>query len=187
MPGDDGVDALVQGFLTAHGYDPGPTQRPLLTGALGGLIATVPALALLHLFNSIAVEAEILGLSKFTTIALGEAGMAVAGTVYAKLFGRAANGTRGGWIFGMAFGFAIWTAGAVMVLPLASGGLAPAGSAATGVFLSLIAWGAALGCIVPYLHRPLVGAIAEGAQLEEVGPAAAAARMRGHERRFGGN
>ena len=120
----------MKGFLSAHGYDPGPTQRPVLTGAVGGLIATVPALALLHLFNSIEVEAKILGLSTLATIALGEAAMAVAGAVYAKLFGRAANGARGGWIFGMAYGFAIWTAGAVMVLPIASGGLAPAGAAA---------------------------------------------------------
>lgn len=184
MPLDDGADAPVKGFLSAHGYDPGPTQRPLVTGAIGGLIATVPALALLHLFNSIEVEAQILGLSKFATIALGEAAMAVAGALYAKLFGRAANGGRGGWMFGMAFGFAIWTAGAVMVLPLASGGLAPAGTAATGVFLSLIGWGAALGSIVPFLHRPLVGATAEGAQLDKLGPGAAAA---GHERRIGGN
>ena len=35
----------MAGFLGAHGYDPGPTQRPLLAGAIVGLLATVPAIA----------------------------------------------------------------------------------------------------------------------------------------------
>ena len=166
----------MAGFLSAHGYDPGPTQRPLLTGALGGLLATIPALAILHIFGSLQVEARILGLSVLATIALGLPVMAAAGAIYARLFGRAANNSHGGWLFGMAFGFVLWMAGGMMVLPLASGGIAPAGTAAIGLFLSLIVWGAALGLLVPYLHRPLVDAIAKGAQLQEVGPAAAATK-----------
>lgn len=161
-------------FLSAHGYDPGPTQRPLVTGAIAGLLATAPAVALLYLFGSLEVEARVLGVSQLATVGLGLPMMAAAGAVYARLFGRAANSSRGGWLFGMAFGFILWTGGAVMVLPLASGGLAPAGEAAIGLFLSLIAWGTALGLIVPHLHRPLVDTIAKGAQLEEVGPTAAA-------------
>ena len=34
-------------MLQAHGLDAGPTQRPLLAGAIAGLIAAVPALAVL--------------------------------------------------------------------------------------------------------------------------------------------
>jgi len=34
-------------FLAAHGYDPGPTQRPRVAGALSGLVATIPAVAIL--------------------------------------------------------------------------------------------------------------------------------------------
>ena len=168
----------MPGFLSAHGYDPGPTQRPYLTGAIGGLVSTVPAVALLHVFGSLEVEARILGVSMLATLAIGLPVMAAAGALYARAFGRAANNSRGGWLFGMAFGFALWMAGAVMVLPLVSGGLAPAGLPAVGVFVSLIAWGAALGVLVPYLHRPLVDTIAKGAQLHEVGPAAATKRGR---------
>jgi hypothetical protein len=185
MPGARGVDALMAGFLSAHGYDPGPTQRPLLTGAISGLVATIPALALLHLFGSLAVEAEILGVSVAATIAVGEAVMAAAGALYARLFGRAANNLRAGWLAGMAFGFVLWTGGAVMVLPLASGGMAPAGEAAIGVFVSLIAWGAALGLLVPFVYRPLTRAIGSSAQLEQVGPAAAATKNNGRGRRLG--
>ena len=145
----------MAGFLSAHGYDPGPTQRPLLAGAISGVVATAPAIAILHAFGSLRIEASILGMSEVMTVVAGWVAMALAGAVYARLFGRAANELRGGWLFGMAFGFALWAGGAVLVLPLLSGGKAPAGEAAIGVFLSLVAWGIALGAVHPFIHRPL--------------------------------
>lgn len=171
----------MAGFLSAHGYDPGPTQRPLLSGALSGLAATVPAVALLLVTGALAVEARILGLSLLATVAAGEAVMAAAGAVYARLFGRAANDPRAGWLSGMAFGFALWAAGAVMVLPLAGGGRAPAGTAAIGVFLSLVAWGAALGALLPWVHRPLQKDLESTSQRSESGPAAAVTSFPGRQ------
>jgi hypothetical protein len=145
----------MAGFLSAHGYDPGPTQRPLLAGAISGVVATIPAIAILIAFGSLEVEASILGVSELMAVAVGLPAMAAAGAIYARVFGRAANNRSGGWLFGMTFGFALWAAGAVMVLPIASGGMAPAGEAAIGVLLSLIVWGGALGAVHPYVHRPL--------------------------------
>ena len=164
-------------FLAAHGYDPGPTQRPFLAGALSGLLATAPAIALLYAFGSLEAEARILGIGMMATLLAGWPLMALAGAVYARLFGRAANDVRGGWLFGMAFGFVVWAAGAVMVLPIASGGQAPAGIAALGVFLSLVVWGAALGAIHPFVHRPLHRKLEDAAQGAASGPSAA---TRGH-------
>jgi hypothetical protein len=164
-------------FLGAHGYDPGPTQRPLLAGAISGLLATAPAITLLHAFGSLEVEARILGIGITATLLAGWPLMALAGAVYARLFGRAANDVRGGWLFGMAFGFVVWATGAVMVLPIASGGQAPAGIAALGVFLSLVVWGAALGAIHPFVHRPLHRKLEDAAQGAASGPSAA---TRGH-------
>jgi predicted secreted protein len=163
-------------FLGAHGYDPGPTQRPLLAGALSGLLATAPAIALLHAFGSLQAEARILGVGIAATLLAGWPLMALAGAVYARLFGRAANDVRGGWLFGMAFGFVVWAAGAVMVLPIASGGEAPAGTAALGVFLSLVVWGAALGAILPFVHRPLHRKLEDAAGGAESGPSVATRR-----------
>ena len=163
-------------FLGAHGYDPGPTQRPLLAGAISGALATVPAVAILYAFGSLRVEAAILGLSQLMTVGVGLPVMAAAGAAYGRIFGRAANDRGGGWLFGMAFGFALWAAGAVMVLPLASGGLAPAGQAAIGVFASLIAWGSALGAVHPFVHRPLHQSLETAAQRSDVGPGAATSR-----------
>lgn len=166
-------------FLSAHGYDPGPSQRPMLAGAISGLAATVPAVALLSVSGALAVEAQILGLPVLAIVAAGGAVMAAAGACYARLFGRAANNIRAGWLSGMAFGFALWAAGAVMVLPLAGGGRSPAGSAALGLFFSLIVWGAALGALLPWIHRPLQQSIERGANRRESGPVAAT----GHGRR----
>jgi hypothetical protein len=171
----------MPGFLGAHGYEPGPTQRPLLAGALSGLLATAPAIALLLLFRSLKVEADILRLSALATLAAGEAVMAMAGAAYGRLFGRAANDRRGGWLFGMAFGYFLWAAGALMILPLLGQGKAPAGEAAIGLLLALIAWGAALGVLYPFVHRPLHQSIAHGARRRETGPNAAA----GGERKRG--
>jgi ABC-type Co2+ transport system permease subunit len=159
----------MPGFMGAHGYDPGPTQRPLLAGAISGVLATIPAIAILYVFGSLQVESNILKLSPPLTVGVGWPLMAVAGALYGWLFGRAANEPRGGWLFGMAFGFALWAGGAVAVIPLASGGLAPAGKAAVGMFMSLIAWGAILGVAYPFVHRPLHERLESAAR--RIGPA----------------
>jgi hypothetical protein len=168
----------MAGFLSAHGYDPGPTQRPFLAGAISGIVATVPAIAILQAFGSLRVEAKILGVSEFATLAAGWILMALSGAVYGRLFGRAANDVRGGWLFGMAFGFLLWTAGAVLVLPLVSGGKAPAGQAALGVFVSLVAWGAAIGALLPFVHRPLHKSIESESRRTSSGPAGALPRAK---------
>ncbi|HEX3422726.1 MAG TPA: hypothetical protein VHS33_04905 [Sphingomicrobium sp.] len=165
---------MIRGFLDAHGYDPGPSQRPLLAGAISGILATVPATIVLLLFGSLRVEANILGISWALTLSLGCAAMAIAGAAYARFFGRAANARRGGWLFGMSFSFALWAAGAVLIIPLLSGGLAPADGAAAGVALSMIVWGVAVGILVPFVHRPLHESIESASKRVEVGPDAAA-------------
>jgi hypothetical protein len=166
----------MPGFLSAHGYNPGPTQRPRAVGAISGIAAAIPAVAVLWLFGSLKIEAKILSLSIAATLLLGFVAMAIAGAVYGWVFGRAANDRRGGWLFGMAFGFALWAAGAVLVLPVASGGQTPAGPAAAGVFLSLLVWGGGLGLLVPLIQPYLHERIESVATIGEVGPNAAASK-----------
>ena len=162
-------------FLGAHGYDPGRTQRPMLSGALAGLLATAPAIPLLSEFGALEVQARILAVP----IAAILAALGISGAVYSRLFGRAANDARCGWLFGMAFGFLVWTTGAVLVLPLASGGKARAGDAALGLFLSLVVWGAALGVLLPFVHRLLRKSLESEAKESASGPAATLPRSRG--------
>ena len=168
----------MAGFLAAHGYDPGPSQRPLLAGAISGVLATLPAIGVLVAFGSLRVEAQILRMSVLETLAGGCVIMAIAGAAYARLFGRAANAVRGGWLFGMSFGFGVWAAGAVLLLTLLSGGRAPAGNAAIGVALSLLVWGAATGVLVPFVHRPLHESLETASKRREIGPDAAAGKDR---------
>jgi hypothetical protein len=165
-------------FLSIHGYSPGPTQRPLTAGAISGVIATAPAVPILYYFGSLRVESDILHLTTWGTLGLGWLAMAIAGAIYARLFGRAANHVHGGWIFGMGFGFVLWAAGAEMALPLISGGRSPAGPAAMGVALSMLAWGTALGALVPFVHRPLHEGLETAAKSSSVGPNAAASENR---------
>lgn len=173
-------------FLSAHGYDPGPSQRPLTAGAIAGVLATIPAVPILVWFGSLEVEAGILHLSPLLTIALGWVAMAIAGAAYARLFGRAANNPHGGWLFGMVFAFALWAGGAVLVLPLASGGAAPAGKAALGVILSMLTWGLAAGILVPFVHRPLHESLKKASRRAAVGPDAAAGKSREMRDHVGG-
>jgi hypothetical protein len=163
----------MAGFLAAHGYDPGPSQRPFLAGAISGVLGTVPAIGVLVAFGSLRAEAQVLGMTRLLTLALGWAVMAAAGAAYARIFGRAANSPRGGWLFGMSFGFALWAAGAVLVLPLISGGRTPAGHAAAGVALSLLVWGFTAGILVPFVHRPLHENLDTASKRTELGPDAA--------------
>jgi ABC-type Co2+ transport system permease subunit len=167
---------MIHSFLAAHGYDPGPSQRPFSSGAISGVLGTIPAVGVLIAFGSLEVEASILGMSPLATIAAGCIVMAIAGAAYARFFGRAANAVRSGWIWGMSFGFALWAAGAVLVLPLLSGGRAPAGDPAIGVALSLIIWGLATGILVPFVHRPLHESLETASKVADVGPSAAAAK-----------
>ena len=178
----------MPGFLAAHGYDPGPSQRPLSAGAISGVLATLPAIPVLVACGSLRVESEILGMSALATLGVGWLIMAIAGALYARLFGRAANAVRSGWLFGMSFGFGVWAAGAVLLLPLLFLDLplaltivasqTPAGLAATGMAMSLLVWGAAVGLLVPFVHRPLHESLQRASKRREVGPDAAVGKDR---------
>ena len=61
---------MMYGFVAAHGYDPGPSQRPLAAGAISGILATIPALGVLIGFGSLEVEARILAMSPLETAAI---------------------------------------------------------------------------------------------------------------------
>jgi hypothetical protein len=173
----------MAGFLSAHGYNPGPTQRPLTAGAICGVLAGIPAVAVLWWFGSLRVEAQILSLSLAMTLGLGFATMAAAGAAYGRLFGRAANDRRGSWLFGMAFGFVLWAAGAVLILPVVSGGETPAGPAAAGVAVSLLVWGFGTGLLIPLVHPHLHERLEAVAKSSDVGPGAAASSHTDRSRR----
>ena len=142
-------------MLQAHGLDAGPTQRPLLAGALAGVLAAIPALLVLAGFQSLDAPAQAIGTSA------GAAGLAYAGlmllggVLYGWLFQRAANDPRGGWLFGMAFGFVLWMLGPVPLLQWLPDQPILRGYPAAGLLLAQLAWGLVTGVVFPLIHRHL--------------------------------
>jgi Na+/proline symporter len=142
-------------MLQAHGLDAGPTQRPLLAGALAGVLAAVPALAVLAGFQSLdeparATSTSVL-IAGFAYVGL----MLFGGILYGWLFQRAANDLRGGWLFGMAFGFVVWMLGPIPLLQWLPGEPILRGYPAAGLLLAQLLWGFTLGVVLPPIHRRL--------------------------------
>jgi hypothetical protein len=143
-------------FVRAHGYDPGPTQRPLLAGAIVGLLATLPGGVVFVAFGSFQVAAEgVLRLPRPWAAGLMLAAFTLGGLLYGAFFQRAANDRRAGWLLGLAYGFVLWVAAPIVVLPLIRSPAMAAGLAATGLFAGFLVWGLAAGVMFPYVHRPL--------------------------------
>src|ERR1044071_3232722 len=94
-------------FMPAHGHVPGPTQRPAAAGLIDGLVAGIPAIALLW-FTGVIAPVLSAGLA---------AAFGVAGAVYGRIFGRAANDREGGWLFGISYGFFVWMLVPALILP----------------------------------------------------------------------
>lgn len=158
-------------FIRAHGYDPAPTQRPVLCGALSGVIAVIPAAWVFVGFGSFDVAAtEVLRLSRLGAAILIVAAFGIGGLLYGALFRRAADDTQAGWVLGMSFGFVLWAAAPVVVLPLIGDGAMAGGRAAIGFLASFLLWGATLGMVFPLLHRRLRARISARSEKKQVGP-----------------
>jgi hypothetical protein len=168
-------------FVRAHGYDPGPTQRPLLAGAITGLLATAPGALTFVGFGSFQVAADdVIRLPRAWTAGLTILAFTLAGVVYGAFFQRAANDRRAGWLLGVVYGFVLWTAAPVVVLPLIRGQAMAAGPAATGFLMTFLIWGLATGLLFPAVHRPLHRSLdgAQGDRRKHFGPDAASLRRR---------
>jgi hypothetical protein len=144
------------GFIRAHGSDPGPTERPLLAGAVVGLLATLPAGLAFVGFGSFAVAADqVVRAPRPVTAALLLALFTAGGLVYGGVFRRAANDRRAGWMLGLAYGFLMWIAAPIVVLPLLRSDAMAAGTAADGFLVAFLLWGLTVGIAFPFVHRPL--------------------------------
>jgi hypothetical protein len=139
-------------YMRAHGSRPGPTHRPKIAGALSGGLAELAALPVLWYSGAVSSLARSFGVAPALVVELDIAFTALVGALYGQLFGRAANDRRGGWLFGISYGFLTWLLAPVALLqgvmqrPLATG------EAATGLLAAQLAWGLAVGLLFPYVH-----------------------------------
>ncbi len=168
-------------ILQAHGLDAGPMQRPLLAGAAASVVADIPALLVLRALGSLDALGAAAHRSPLTAAVAYMGMMLPGGVLYGWLFQRAANDPRGGWLFGMAFGFLLWMLGPVPLLQWAPAQPIMTGYPAVGLLLAELFWGLVLGISFPVVHRPLRPRLDEwpGPPTAGAGPRAAAENKAG--------
>ena len=140
-------------FIRAHGYIPGPTQRPVTAGLLAGLLALAPSLPIAWLGDALSGLAGRSAPAAWFTAAFCTVLAAAAGAAYGRIFMRAANDSRGGWLFGISFGFLLWMIGPVAITQWVTGRPAAVDGAARYLFVAHLAYGVALGGLFPHVHR----------------------------------
>ena len=86
-------------YMRAHGNAPGPTQRPILSGAVSGFISEIPGVAILWWSGALQSGERSLGLRLWLLLLLHACATIVCGALYGRVFSRAANDPRGGWEF----------------------------------------------------------------------------------------
>ena len=139
-------------YMRAHGNTAGPTQRPLVTGALSGLIAFGPYEAILRLSGARASIADHLDINIWISSAINLGVMIIAGVIYGAVFKRAANDRSGGWIFGASYGFLLWMIAPISIWQILTSRALAVGTAAIGLFGAHVVYGLVLGFVFPWIH-----------------------------------
>jgi hypothetical protein len=154
-------DISFMQYMRAHGNTPGPTQRPVLTGVFSGLIAGAPHLAILYLSGAVQSAARNFGVDVWMMLIASALMSVLAGILYALVFKRAANDVRGGWLFGMSFGFLLWIIGPVALWQAVTERPVAIGIAARGIFGAQVLYGLVLGLVFPHIHFLLQARLAD--------------------------
>jgi hypothetical protein len=145
-------DGLMR-FMRAHGQEPAPGQRPVAAGALAGFCAGLAVLPLLFWSRALASLAAALSMSVGVVAATYPAVAVVAGGLYGAVFRRAANDRRGGWLFGISYGFLLWMVGPTTLLQAILGRPLATGTAALGLLGANLLSGLILGLLFRPMHR----------------------------------
>jgi len=140
-------------YMRAHGNTPGPTQRPLLAGAITGALAEIPSALVLWHSGALDSLTQALGVGAWPVLALHLAATVSAGALYGRVFGRAANDRRGGWLFGISYGFLLWMLGPITLLQMLLGRPLATGTAAIGILAANLLSGLILGLLFRPAHR----------------------------------
>lgn len=140
-------------FMRAHGQRPGPGQRPKTAGALAGGAAGLLAIPLLE-FSGAADSLRLSIAGGDWLIPIVYVCIAVlAGLAYGALFQRAAADRRGGWLFGISYGFLLWMLGPITLLQTLLGRPIATGTAAMGILAANLLSGLILGVLFRPAHR----------------------------------
>lgn len=158
-------------YMKAHGNTPGPTQRPLLNGAICGFAAGIPSAAVLYFSGALASVSGIVGFNDWFLLIVHLIFMTLAGMLYAQIFKLAANDRKGGWLFGACFGFLLWVVGPISIWQIVSVSSVATGVAAKGIFGAYILFGLLLGILFPQIHSLIQHKVSDGLTKTANGPA----------------
>jgi hypothetical protein len=139
-------------FVTAHGYIASPTQRPYSAGLLTGIIAATLSILLMWKTQTTEAIGQTLGIGTSRTIIFSAIFMVIAGPIYAVIFRRTANDRRGGWMFGLVYGYLLWLLGPDTALQLWIGRPVLTGYPAIGLLCGELVYGLLLGLLFPWVH-----------------------------------
>jgi hypothetical protein len=139
-------------FWRLYGRDPEPLQRPRLAGFLVGTGAGFVAAALVWSTGAAAPPAQAIGLPRLLLTALSIAALGLAGAAYGAVFLRAANDRRGGWLFGLGWGFLTWALGPITLCQWILGKPVSTGGLAAILLAAHLLWGLLLGALFPLIQ-----------------------------------
>ena len=154
-------DISFMQYMRAHGNTPSPTQKPIATAVIGGLIAAIPYLALLYWTEALRSVATGFHFSTSVVLVIALVLSVLGAMAYSWIFKRAANDTRGGWLFGMSFGFLLWMLGPVALWQTITGRPVAVGSPAMGIFGAYVVYGLVLGLVFPWIHFLIRGRLSD--------------------------
>jgi hypothetical protein len=140
-------------FWYVHGRDPEPLQRPRLAGAITGTGAGCLAALLVWTTGAAAPPAAAIGLPPALLVALSIAALGIAGAAYGAVFLRAANDPRGGWLFGLGWGFLTWALGPITLCQWLLGRPVAVGGHAAILAATHLLWGLLLGSLFPLVQN----------------------------------
>ena len=139
-------------FMRAHGYLPGPTQRPVLAGLVTGAGASIASLSLAWSSGALTAIADNTGVHLATAASAFTAVTLFGGALYGRVFMRAANDREGGWLFGIGFGFLLWMLGPSTLLYWLWQAPLVTGRASQALFAAHLLFGLVLGIAFPHVH-----------------------------------
>jgi hypothetical protein len=135
--------------------DPEPLQRPRLAGAIVGIGGAVAVSALVWWTGSADPPARAIGIAPLLLVLLSIASMGIAGAVYGAVFQRSGNDRRGGWLFGLSWGFLTWALGPITLCQWALRRPVADGWPAAILLGAHLLWGLLLGVAFPLVQRQI--------------------------------
>lgn len=151
-----------------RGRDPAPLQRPFLAGTVAAAIASIPAAALVWFTGAAHMPASVIGVSPPVLIAMSVGELIVSGMLYGLTFMRAANDRRGGWLFGLGWGFLTWTLGPITLCQWILGRPIAHGPHAALLLLAHLLWGVIFGALYPLVQNKVEMSVEDAPPPREV-------------------